>query len=61
MIVSTPDLCTLTYFVFLMLSHLFIAVLWSPVGKRLTSLLLLVMFIIFKLLYHVVSCVRCDT
>ena len=34
-------------FVFLMLSRLFIAVLWSPAGKGLTSWLLLVMFIVF--------------
>ena len=33
--------------VFLMLSRLFIAALWSPVGKGLTSWLLLVMFIVF--------------
>ena len=30
--------------VFLMLSHLFIAALWSPAGKGLTSQLLFVMF-----------------
>ena len=33
--------------VFLMLSRLFIAALWSPAGKGLTSWLLLVMFIVF--------------
>ena len=33
--------------VFLMLSRLFIAALWSPVGKRLTSWLLFVMLILF--------------
>ena len=33
--------------VFLMLSRPFIAALWSPAGKGLTSLLLLVMFIYF--------------
>ena len=33
--------------VFLMLSHLFIAALWSPAGKGLTFWLLLVMFIVF--------------
>ena len=33
--------------VFLMLSRLFIAVLWSPAGKGLTSWLLLVMFMYF--------------
>ena len=32
--------------VLLMLSHLFIAALWSPAGKGLTSWLLLVMFIV---------------
>ena len=31
--------------VFVMLSHLFIAALWSPAGKGLTSWLLFVMFI----------------
>ena len=30
--------------VFLVLSHLFIAALWSPAGKRLTSWVLFVMF-----------------
>ena len=39
--------------VFLMLSRL------SPAGKVLTSWLLLVMFIVFVLLSHVVSWVRC--
>ena len=38
---------------------LFIAALWSPAGKGLTSWLLLVMFIVFLLLSHVVSWVRC--
>ena len=32
--------------VFVMLSHLFIAALWSPEGKGLTSWLLFVMFIV---------------
>ena len=45
----------------LMLSHLFIAALWSPAGKGLTSYLLLVMFIVFLLHSHVVSWVRCGT
>ena len=40
-------LCFFVCLVFLMISHLSIAALWSPVGKRLTSLLLLVMFIVF--------------
>ena len=43
--------------VFLMLSRLFIAALWSPDGKW----LLLVMFIVFFLLSHVVSWVGCGT
>ena len=42
--------------VFLMLSRLFIAALWSPAGKGLTSWILLVMFIILLLLSHLVSC-----
>ena len=45
--------------VFLMLSRLLIAALWSPAEKVLTSWLLLVMFIVFVLLSHVVSWVRC--
>ena len=45
--------------VFLMLSRLLIAALWSPAGKWLTSWLLLVMFVVFVLLSHVVSGVRC--
>ena len=36
-------------FVFLMLRRLFIAALWSPAGKGLTSCLLLVIFIVFLL------------
>ena len=36
--------------VFLMLSRLFIAAVWSPAGKGLSSWLLLVMFIVFLLL-----------
>ena len=47
--------------VFLMLSHLFTDALRSPAGKGLTSWLLLVMFIVFLLLSHVVSLDRCDT
>ena len=35
--------------VFLMLSHLFVATLWSPAGKGLTFWLLWVMFIVFLL------------
>ena len=46
---------------FFMLSRLFIAALISPAGKGLTSWLLLVMFIVFLLLSHVVFRVRCGT
>ena len=38
---------------FVMLSHLFITALWSPEGKRLTSWILFVMFIVILLLSHV--------
>ena len=47
--------------VFVMLSRLFIAALWSTEGKGLTSWLLIVMFIVFLLLWYVVSWVRCGT
>ena len=47
--------------VFRMLSRLLIATLWSPAGKGLTSWLLLVMFIVFLLLSHVVSWVSSGT
>ena len=47
--------------VFVMLSRLFIAALWSPIGKGLTSLLLFVMFIVSLLLSHLVSCNRFGT
>ena len=48
--------------VIVMLLHLFIAALWSPAGKGLTSWLLFVMFIVVVLLKtHVVSWVRCGT
>ena len=40
-------ICVFLCFVFLMLSRLFIAALWSPAGKGLTSWLLLLMFIVF--------------
>ena len=46
---------------FLMLLRLFIAALWSPAGKGLTSWLLLVMFIVLLLLSRVVSWVWCGT
>ena len=45
--------------VFFMLSRLLMAALWSPEGKGLTSWLLLLMFILILLLFHVVSWVRC--
>ena len=48
-------------FVFVMLSRLFIATLWSLAGKLLTSWLLLVMLNCVFSLSHVVSCVRCGT
>ena len=53
----------LCYFclVIVMLLRLFIAALWSPAGKGLTSWLLFVMFIVVLLLSHVVSWVRCGT
>ena len=41
--------------VFLMLLRLFIAVLWSPAGKGLTSWLLLAMLIVFLLRSNVVA------
>ena len=44
--------------VFVMLSSLFIAALWSPAEKRLTSWLSFVMFV-FLSFSHVVSWVRC--
>ena len=43
------------YLVFVMLSHLFIAALWSPEGNGLTSWLLFVMFIVILLHSHLVS------
>ena len=43
------------------LSCMFIAALLSPAGKGLTSWLLLVMSIVFLLLSHVVSWVKCGT
>ena len=46
---------------FVMLSRLFVAALWSPAGKGLTYWLSFVMFIVFLSLSHVVSCVRCGT
>ena len=43
------------FLVFVMHSRLFIAALWSPAGKGLTSWLLFVMFYCFFSLSHVVS------
>ena len=47
--------------VFVMLSCLFIAALWSPEGKGLTSWLKFVTFIVILLLSHLVSWDRCGT
>ena len=47
--------------VFVMLLCLFIAALWSPEGKWLTSWLLFVIFIVILLLSHLVSWDRCVT
>ena len=47
--------------VFVMLSRLFIAALWSPEGKGLTSWLLFVMLIVILLLSHLVSWDMCGT
>ena len=53
-------LCYLCH-VFVMLSHLFNAALWSPEGNGLTYWLLVVMFIVILLLSHLVSWDRCGT
>ena len=45
--------------VFVMISRLFIAALWSPDGKGLTSWLLFVMIIVILSLSDLVSLVRC--
>ena len=47
--------------VFLMLSSLFFAALWSDEGKGLTSCLLFAMFIVILLPSHLVSFDRCGT
>ena len=47
--------------VFAMLSRLFIAALWSPEGKGLTSWLVFVTFLVIMLLSHLVSRDRCGT
>ena len=54
------NLCCLCLVV-VMLLRLFIAALWSPDGKGLTSWLLFVMFIVILLLSHLVSWDRCGT
>ena len=46
--------------VFVMLSRLFFAALWSPAGKGLTSWLSFVMFNCFLSLSHKISSVGCD-
>ena len=51
------DLCL----AFVMLSRLFITVLWSPEGKGLTAWPLFVIFIVILLLSHLVSWDRCGT
>ena len=54
-------MCFCVSCVSLMLSRLSIAALRSPAGYGLTSWLLLMMFIVFLLLSHVVSRIRCGT
>ena len=46
---------------YVMLSRLFIAALWSPEEKGLTSWFLFAMFIVILLLPHLVSLDRCGT
>ena len=47
--------------VFVTLSRLFIAALWSPEGKGLTSWLLFVLFIVILMRLHLVSWDKCGT
>ena len=47
--------------VFVMLLHLFIAALWSPAGKGLTSWISFVVFNCVLSFSHVLSLVRCGT
>ena len=54
-------ICSYLPLVFVMLSCLFIAALWSPAGKGLTLWLLFVMFNCVLSLSHVVSWVRGGT
>ena len=60
---SVDPFCYLCFtFVFIILSCLFQAALWSPAGKGLTSWLSCVWcFPVFLSLYHMVSQVRCST
>ena len=55
------DLLCYSCLVFVMLSRLFIAALWSPEGKGLTSWIVFVMFIVILVLSHLVSWDRCGT
>ena len=59
--VSIHDPCPLSYFVFFILSRLFITALWSPAEKELTSWLLFVMLYYVFVTFHVVSWIRCGT
>ena len=52
---------SLTIFVFVMFSRLFIAAVWSPTGKGLISWRSFVMFNCVLSLSHAVSWVRCGT
>ena len=55
-------LCVCFAFVFIILSCMFIAVLWSPAGKRMTSWLSCVWcFLVFSHFLTLVSRVRCGT
>ena len=49
------------WLVFVMRLRFFIAALWSPAGKGLTSWLLFVMINSFLSLSHAISWVRCGT
>ena len=60
-IISTLDHLCYLCLVFVMLSRLFIASLWSPKGNGLISRLLFVMFIVILLLSHSVFWDRCGT
>ena len=53
LIFGCPYSLTFSCLVFLVLSRLLIAALWSPAGKGLTSWFSLVMFIVFLLVSHV--------